>query len=70
MINGVKKNDVPILFQFSNLDDNGMFYFQLDSDDYSIYPDEKEVLLDTGMRFDIIKISKHVHECGLTYQLI
>lgn len=33
-----------------------MYYFSLDSEDYTCYPDEKEILLQAGLIFDVVSI--------------
>ena len=48
---------VPVLFEIKELNDKGYNYFYLDSDQYSMFPKEKEVLLSTGSEFKIIDIS-------------
>ena len=53
MHRGIKNNEVPVLFQIRNLDDRGFYYFKLDSEEYSIFPGEKEVLLSSGIKFNI-----------------
>ena len=49
---------MPVLYQITNLDKNGMYYFKLDNAEYSLFPYEQEVLLQTGLEFDIIEISE------------
>jgi len=46
------------LFEITNLNKNGWAYFNLDSKDYTLFPDEKEVLIRTGCIFYILEISK------------
>ena len=58
MFKGLNNDDVPVLYQINNLDKNGWKYFKLDSEEYSIFPYEQEVLLFTGSAFEIIKISE------------
>ena len=58
MFKGLSKDDVPVLYQIHNLDDNGSGYFKLDSEEYSLFPYEQEVLIHTGSFFEIIKISE------------
>ena len=58
MFKGLSKDDVPVLYQISNLDDDGWDYFKLDSEEYSLFPYEQEVLLLTGRSFEIIEISE------------
>ncbi len=52
------KDDVPVLYEIYNLDENGEKYFKLDNLDYSLFPNEQEVLLRTGSYFEIIEISE------------
>ena len=58
MFKGLSKDDVPVLYQISNLDEYGLAYFKLDSKEYSLFPYEQEVLLITGLNFEIIEISE------------
>ena len=54
MFKGLSKDDVPVLYQINNLDEYGYSYFKLDSEEYSLFPYEQEVLLTTGSHFEII----------------
>ena len=45
MFKGLSKNEVPILYQFDNLNEIPFFSFILDSSDYSLFPNEQEVLV-------------------------
>ena len=58
MFKGQSKNDVPVLYQINNLDKEGWNYFNLDTEEYSLFPHEQEVLLATGSSFEIIEISE------------
>ena len=58
MFKGLSKDDVPVLYKINNLREDGYAYFKLDSDKYSLFPDEKEVLLFAGSSFEIIEISE------------
>ena len=58
MFKGLSKDDVPVLYQISNLREDGWYYFKLDSKEYSLFPYEQEVLLLTGSKFEIIEISE------------
>ena len=57
MFKGLNKEDVPVLYQINNLDEDGYRYFKLDNADYSLFPYEQEVLLMTGIYFNILEIS-------------
>ena len=48
MFRGLSKDVVPVLYQIHNLNDDGYEYFKLDNLDYSLFPNEQEVLLKTG----------------------
>ncbi|MFN9898412.1 MAG: hypothetical protein ACK55Z_06365 [bacterium] len=54
----MSKDIVPVLYQIHNLSEDGMWYFKLDNADYSLFPNEQEVLLRTGSWFEIIEISE------------
>ena len=58
MFRGLSKDVVPVLYQIHNLRKDGHFYFKLDNLDYSLFPNEQEVLLPTGESFEIIEISE------------
>ncbi len=62
MFSGLKKEDVPVLYQINNLREDGLYYSKLDSADYSLFPYEQEVLLKTGSDFYIHKISEEEHQ--------
>jgi hypothetical protein len=62
---------VPVLYKITKFSKEGWGYFRLDSDEYSLFPTEKEVLFRTGSLFDIIDISEEVHESnGIKYILV
>ena len=63
MLSGVKQDDVPVLYQINGLRKIFAYcnYFRLDSKDYTIFPNEKEVLLRIGLKFKIIDISEKIH---------
>ena len=58
MFRGLCKDQVSVLYQISGLSDDGYSYFKLDNAEYSLFPYEQEVLLNTGCDFDIIEISE------------
>ena len=58
MFRGLSKDVVPVLYQIHNLNISGYYYFKLDNLDYSLFPNEQEVLLFTGLYFEIIEISE------------
>ena len=58
MFRGLSKDVVPVLYQIHNLDEGGWDYFKLDNADYSLFPNEQEVLLFSGLSFEIIEISE------------
>ena len=58
MFRGLSKDQVSVLYQISNLDERGKFYFKLDNAEYSLFPYEQEVLLCNGCAFEIIDISE------------
>ena len=63
MLNGVKNEDVLVLYQINGLRKIFAYcnYFRLDNKDYSTFPNEKEVLLRIGLKFKIIDISEKIH---------
>ncbi len=62
MFKGLKKEDVPVLYQINNLRADGLYYFKLDNAEYSLFPYEQEVLLTPGSDFFIHKISEEEHQ--------
>ena len=56
MFRGLSKDQVSVLYQISDLNVNGYHNFKLDNAEYSLFPYEQEVLLRTGLNFDIIDI--------------
>ena len=59
MFRGLSKDVVPVLYQIHNLEEclfGTLDYFKLDNLDYSLFPNEQEVLLITGECFEIIEI--------------
>ena len=58
MFRALSKDQVSVLYQISNLDKYGNYYFKLDNAEYSLFPSEQEVLLLTGCYFDIIDITE------------
>ena len=58
MFKGLSKDDVPVLYQISNLWEDGWRYFKLDTNEYSLFPKEQEVLLTTGSFFEIVEIQE------------
>ena len=58
MFRGLSKDQVSVLYQISNLNKDGVSYFKLDNAEYSLFPYEQEVLLQTGLIFEIIDISE------------
>ena len=58
MFTRLSKDVVPVLYQIHNLSEDGWNYFKLDNADYSLFPNEQELLLLTGSSFEIIEISE------------
>ena len=71
MFGKLKKDEVAVLYQISNLSDRGEYHFNLDSEFYSLFPNEKEVLLCSLCSFDIIDILEKCDEkTGLNFYLV
>ena len=67
----LKKDEVSVMYQITNLSEYGWWYFKLDTDDYSLFSYEQEVLLKNGSCFDIENILEEIDEDrGLKYFLI
>ena len=58
MFGGFINHRVPVLYQINNLDEDGFFYFKLDSEEYTLFPQMQEVLLANNISFNIIEISE------------
>ena len=58
MFKGLSRDDVPVLYQINNLSELAWGYFKLDSEEYSLFTYEQEVLFVTGSEFEIIEISE------------
>ncbi len=58
MFKGLSKDVMPVLYQIHGLSEGGFYYFKLDNAGYSLFPYEQEVLLLTGLWFEIIEISE------------
>ena len=58
MFRGLSKDVVPVLYQIHNLSEIGFDYFKLDSEDYTLFPNEQEILLRNDLPFEIIEISE------------
>jgi hypothetical protein len=52
------ENDVldPVLLAITIKNETGRYYFSLDTKDYSNFPEEKEILLQTGLIFHLDSI--------------
>lgn len=46
----------PVLLVINMKNETGKYYFSLDNKDYTQYPEEKEILLQTGLIFKIESI--------------
>ena len=63
MFNKIKKEDVPVLYQIIGLKKGNYTntFFNLDTHDYTLFPEEKEILLKNGQQFKILEISEKIH---------
>jgi hypothetical protein len=53
----VKNKEIAVLYEISGLDEDGHYYFNMDKSDYSLYEKEKEVLMFSGLQFEILDAS-------------
>ena len=53
MFKGLSEDDVPVLYQINGLNKDGYYYIKLDNPGYSLFPYEQEVLLLTGLNYEI-----------------
>ena len=51
MLKGLNKDNMLVLYQINNLSEIGLNFFKLDNENYSLFPNEQEVLLATGLYF-------------------
>lgn len=58
MLNGLRKNDQPVMFQISGLSKFGNYYFKMDSEEFSLYVHEQEILLYDGSKYEITNITE------------
>ena len=56
MFKNLKKDCVPELFQITELSEDGSSCFYLDSYEYSIFPKEQEILICTGVKFNVMGV--------------
>ena len=49
MLKNLKRNEIAVLLEISNLPANGCNYFKLDKEDYTLFKTEKEVLIKDGL---------------------
>ena len=47
-----------ILLQISMENESGKHYFQLDSTQFTLYPDEQEILLQAGTKAKVIEVTE------------
>ena len=45
-----------MLLKITFENESGKYYFALDSDKYTVYPDEQEILLQAGLVFQIVSV--------------
>ena len=49
------------MFQISGLSKYGSYYFKMDSEEFSLYVHEQEILLYDGSKYEITNITEKVH---------
>ena len=59
--NNLKEEKTPVLFelQFKPYDQDLPSYFRLDSDKYTLYPNEDDVLLCDGEPFTVVSVDSN-----------
>jgi hypothetical protein len=57
MFKGISNQNIPVLYQISNINEKGKYYFKLDNAYYLLFPYEQEVLLLTDNNSKIHEIS-------------
>jgi hypothetical protein len=70
MFKGLKMEEVPVLNHITGMDQDGLFYFKLDSKYYAKFSNEKEVLIINCNIFIIFGIKEEVHHNGTKYHLV
>ena len=58
MFKGISNQNIPLLYQISNINEKGKYYFKLDNVNYLLFLYEQEVLLLTDSNSKIHKISE------------
>ena len=44
---------VPVIFRINLENETGKYFFFMDTDEYTMYPEEKEVLIQQGLPFTV-----------------
>ena len=65
MLNGITNERRPVLLEISIDNRVGFGLFKMDKENYSVFPNEKEVLLRDGHRYLIERISLEMHSSGI-----
>ena len=58
MFKQLADEEVPVLYQIYNLHEKGIFYFNLDNSEFSLFNYEQEILFWVNSEFNIEEISE------------
>ena len=50
------------MLQIKGLSQYGSYYFNMDSEEFSLYTHEQEILLYDGSKYEIINITEQIHQ--------
>ena len=58
MLKEVNNEDMAVLYEIIGLDEDGNYHFIMDKNEFSIFENEQEVLMFSGLHFQILDISE------------
>ena len=58
MLKVVNNEEIAVLYEISGLDEDGNYHFIMDKNEFSIFENEQEVLMFSGLHFQILDISE------------
>ena len=57
MLKEINNEEMAVLYEISGLDEDGNYHFIMDKNEFSIFENESEVLMFSGLHFQILDIS-------------
>lgn len=49
MLKELKENKIAVLYEITGINEDGHYHFNMDTSDYNVFENEKEVLLFSGL---------------------